>query len=223
MRWLWIPVVTLSMTLAGACNPQEQAEPAPPPEPAERQREDIEEPASAAEASFSIGRAPTSEAEQQAVDRARQAAQHLGRTVRARLMEAMQQGPEAAVRVCASEAQALTRKAAEEQGARVGRSSLRLRNPENEGPEWVRAWLHDKGERPAEGVEPAVGISSDPPVARFVGPIAIEGPCLMCHGPSDAIPAPVRTILSEHYPNDRATGYRLGDLRGAIWGEVPLE
>lgn len=153
--------------------------------------------------------------------RARDAAQHLGRTLRARLLAAMQEGPGAAVRVCAEEAQALTARAAEERGARVGRSSLRLRNEANEGPGWVRTWLRQQGERTAADAEPASGIAG--PVARFVAPIAIEGPCLACHGDPAGIPAEVRSVLAEHYPRDRATGYALGDLRGALWAEAPLE
>lgn len=170
-----------------------------------------------------VGRAPASDAERRAVDGAREAAQHLGRTLRTRLLAAMEEGPEAGARVCAEEAQALSAQAAEERGARAGRSSLRLRNEANEGPEWVRAWLRAHGERPAEGVAPAAGVAGEPPVARFVAPIAVEGPCVLCHGDPAGIPAEVRAILAERYPRDRATGYAPGDLRGALWAELPVE
>ena len=64
-----------------------------------------------------------------------------------------EQGPEAAARYCSLEAQGLTSGLAEARGVRVGRSSLRLRNPTNEGPPWVEAWLAEQGEREADGVE----------------------------------------------------------------------
>ena len=31
----------------------------------------------------------------------------------------------------------------------------------------------------------------------------------------------VRTAIAERYPDDRATGFDVGDLRGALWVEVP--
>jgi len=33
----------------------------------------------------------------------------------------------------------------------------------------------------------------------------------------------VREQLSTHYPDDAATGYQAGDLRGWFWVEVPLQ
>ncbi len=211
LRWCAIA----GLCLVAAC---EEREPAPPPEevaPAPAPEEPAAPP--------SVGRAPASDAERRAVDGAREAAQHLGRTLRARLFAAMEEGPEAAARVCAEEAQALSAQAAEERGARAGRSSLRLRNEANAGPAWVRAWLREHGERPAEGVAPAVGVAGEPAVARFVAPIAVEGPCVLCHGDPAGFPAEVRAILAERYPRDRATGYAPGDLRGALWAEVPVE
>lgn len=168
----------------------------------------------------SIGRAPSTEAEQRAVTEAREAAQHLGRTLRTRLLAALEEGPAEGVRVCADEAQALTEQAARERDARVGRSSLRLRNEANAGPEWVRRWLEEHGERSAQGVQPSMAVTGE--VARFVAPIAVEGPCLLCHGAPESIPPEVRSVLGERYPNDRAVGYAEGDLRGALYGEVAL-
>ncbi len=151
---------------------------------------------------------------------ARDAAQALGRALKTRLLAAMAEGPRAAVEACANEAQAITARVGEEHGARVGRSSLRLRNPANAGPAWVTEWLEAQGERPAEGVTPLATAGGWR--ARFIGPIAIEGPCLACHGPEEGIAPDVRALLDERYPGDRARGYALGDLRGAIWAEVDL-
>jgi len=208
-------LVSAALIALAGCEPKEEREP-------RREADEPELRDQRAEQPVGVGRPPANEAEERAVAEARDAAQHLGRTLRSRLMVAMQEGPEAAIRVCADEAQALTVRAAEERNARVGRSSLRLRNPVNDGPEWVGAWLRNEGERPARGVEPSAGIASDPPVARFVAPIAMEGPCLMCHGPPEGIPGPVRSVLAERYSDDRAIGYRAGDLRGALWAEVPV-
>lgn len=146
------------------------------------------------------------------------AADDLGRSLRARLLAAMGEGgPTQAVNVCTREASAIAAAVAERHHARVGRGSLRMRGA-TVAPDWVQAWLRAQGERPAAGV---VGFARvEDGRARVLRPIAIEAPCLHCHGESVA-PA-VSALLAEHYPNDSATGYRLGDLRGALWAEVEL-
>ncbi len=160
------------------------------------------------------------EAEAEAEATARAAAQALGRRLKTRLLRAMQDGPAEAATVCANEAQELTRVVAQEHGARVGRTSVKLRQPDNDGPDWATAWLRDQGTR-AEGARPRTFIEGS--TARFIAPIAVEGPCLNCHGSTESISPEVQAVLNARYPTDRATGYALGDLRGALWAEVDLQ
>ncbi len=47
---------------------------------------------------------------------------------------------------------------------------------------------------------------------RYMRPLFVTEACLTCHGDASKVPAFIR----ETYPDDRATGYQLGDLRGAI-------
>jgi hypothetical protein len=163
---------------------------------------------------------PPSSGEGDVLARANAVADDLAQTLRARLLSAMREGgPASAVRVCADEAQAIARAVEQRHGARVGRSSLRLRNPEDAPPPWVATWLAEQGERSAEGV---TGFArAEGGGARVLRPIAIEGPCLACHGPPGSIAPEVAAILRQRYPSDAATGYALGDLRGALWAEVP--
>lgn len=124
-------------------------------------------------------------------------------------------GPIATVDVCSEEAPKIAAQITAETGVRVGRSSLRLRNPKNAGPDWVMTWLRTQGERKAEGLTPSATLEGG--AARVVRPIAVDAPCLVCHG---AVIAPeIQAALAAKYPSDAATGYALGDLRGAIWGE----
>jgi hypothetical protein len=46
---------------------------------------------------------------------------------------------------------------------------------------------------------------------------------MACHGPSDSLAPDVADALALHYPDDRATGFTEGDLRGWFWVEVPGE
>jgi hypothetical protein len=145
--------------------------------------------------------------------------------LRARLTAVMStEGPQAAVRVCADEAQALTQAVAKAHGASGGRASLRQRNATSPPPDWVASWLQTQGERKGEGVQGMAETVDTPAgrVARVLQPIVIAEPCLACHGAAETIAPAVKEVLAARYPNDRATGYALGDLRGAAWAEVAV-
>jgi hypothetical protein len=43
----------------------------------------------------------------------------------------------------------------------------------------------------------------------------------MCHGTKDEIPEEMHVAIARAYPNDQATGFHIGDLRGWFWIEVP--
>ena len=49
--------------------------------------------------------------------------------------------------------------------------------------------------------------------------IVTQPPCLVCHG--DNIAEPVRQALREQYPADAATGFAVGELRGAVVVDWP--
>lgn len=162
-----------------------------------------------------------------AQQRARMAMQRLGETLKTQLVSTMKaQGPVAAMEVCSTTAQSMTKEVAQAEGVALGRSSSRLRNPDNAAPDWVAAWLSEQGERAAEGTPGLVqsGTREDgTPVVRVLKPLAVEAPCLVCHGPDEGRAPALSAALAERYPDDEATGYALGDLRGALWAEAELE
>ena len=145
--------------------------------------------------------------------------------LQARMTQEMHQSPPDQVAVdCSIEASALTQVVPDGSSAHVGRASLRLRNPENSGPPWVQAWLQAQGERPMAGVAGFARVEDTPEgrVARVLRPIPVMPHCLTCHGDEATLSAEVRGVLRERYPDDQATGYAAGDLRGALWAEVPV-
>lgn len=174
------------------------------------------------------GPAPSGSAkskEDVAIAAAKSAAGTLGTRVRSRLTDAMNNGgAPAAIQVCSAEAQTIAETVAKETGATVGRSSLKLRNPKDAPPGWVQTWLVAQGDKKADAVTGIEGVFDSPKgkVARFLKPIAIEGACLSCHGDPAQMAEPVKTTLASKYPDDKATGYQNGDLRGALWAEVPV-
>ena len=164
------------------------------------------------------------EKDAEATARALEAAADLGATLKGHLLPTMQaEGPAAAVALCSANASALTVEVGRKHRVKIGRSSLRLRNPENAGPAWVQAWLTAQGERSADGVQGLSEIvtADGARMARLIKPMAVAPSCLVCHGPEPS--EEVRPLLAERYPADKAVGYASGDLRGALWVEVEIE
>lgn len=58
---------------------------------------------------------------------------------------------------------------------------------------------------------------------RFMKPIALQPQCVLCHGPSDQIPEEIGNVSKQQYPFDAATGYKVGELRGAVSIKQPLD
>jgi hypothetical protein len=137
-------------------------------------------------------------------------------TLKDRLMEVVgSEGPAAAIAVCAREAPEIAERIAREHRLSIRRTSWRLRNPKNSPPEWAEPLVSQRVAEPTY-------LTRDGQLAALL-PIRLLGQCLMCHGPTEFIPEPVREELAEHYPEDQATGFQEGDLRGWFCIEVPAE
>ena len=144
-----------------------------------------------------------------------------GKALKAELVTAMQSGgPMAAIDVCNTKAPGIAAAVSLQQGVQVSRVSLKNRNPDNAPSEWQTAVLESFEERVESG-EDAAGLSWQKTVEvdgvkhyRFMQAIPTGGVCLACHG--KAIDPAVQAKLTELYPEDKATGYSEGDLRGAF-------
>lgn len=128
--------------------------------------------------------------------------------------EIAQSGPAGTVGVCNEAAPQIAATVAAEHGLRIGRTSWKLRNPANAAPDWAADLLEDRPvqERLARGPEGQLGVTM---------PIHLSSNCLVCHGQREQLAADVREALSTNYPDDHATGFADGDLRGWFWVEVP--
>lgn len=165
------------------------------------------------------------------VDRADAAASDLMRTLVGELMTALGAGaPSDAVDVCSTVAQDLTRAAAARHDVALRRTALRVRNPVNAPDDheravleaWRARWPDDRAaDRPGDDVQ-VVATADGRRELRLVRPIRLMQPCLPCHGPRDAIPPDVLAAIEERYPEDAATGFQDGELRGAESVRVAL-
>lgn len=162
------------------------------------------------------------------LDRARAAATRFSGRLRGTLQAAMQNGgPIAAIEVCHTEAPRIAEAVMAEYEVRLGRVALpaRNRNPAQAADGWKLATLTAFQQAVADGAPAAdqVFVSRDNlpdgMALRMMRGIATEPGCLACHGKEVA--EPVRAAIAEHYPDDHATGFDVGDLRGALWVEVP--
>jgi hypothetical protein len=152
---------------------------------------------------------------------AREAAAGLGQEIRRLLMNELQKGGlSGAVQACAAQAQQATARFAGENGVAIRRISLKYRNAKDQPDDWERNQLERWEAALRDGTAPAeVAMVQGLPgnrTLRYLKPIRVESMCLSCHGSGGQINAQVRAAILRHYPDDRAIGYREGDLRGAF-------
>ena len=135
-------------------------------------------------------------------------------------------GPVTAISVCNVTAPAIAQNLAHRSGWEVGRTSLKQRNPTNRPDAWETTVLEEFEARKAAG-EAVEGMEFSQVVAddggkhfRYMKAIPISEICLKCHGRE--ITPDVQDQLTQLYPGDQATGYALGDIRGAFTLSKPL-
>ncbi len=128
-----------------------------------------------------------------------------------------QGGPVGAIATCRERAPAIAAELSAASGTRVSRTALRVRNPANAPLPWQRVVLLRFQERLAAG-EAADGLESLETLpgedVRYMKAIPTGPLCLTCHGSNLA--ADVQAALHSMYPEDAATGFSVGDLRGAF-------
>jgi hypothetical protein len=161
------------------------------------------------------------------VGQARAAVKELGEGLKGQLMAAIKAGgPISAIGVCKTIAPALADKAGAARGLKVGRTSLRVRNPANAPDAWERGVLEDFAAQVKAGTDPGklehaetVTDASGASTFRYMKAIPMGAvPCLTCHGaPEPALKAEITRL----YPQDRATGFKPGELRGAFTVSAP--
>ncbi len=138
-------------------------------------------------------------------------------------------GPVSAIKVCKDVAPEIASQLSIENGWRVSRVTTKVRNPLLGMPDqWERTTLADFEAQAAKGEEystmnkTAVVDEDGQFYFRYMKPLVIAPVCLSCHGSDDQIPAAVKTELEKAYPFDRATGYKVSELRGAVSIKQPM-
>lgn len=131
-----------------------------------------------------------------------------------------------ALEVCRTRAPEIARETAAGTPWRISRTAAKVRNPESAPDAWESSRLEEFRARLAAGEEMAtleafeVVESEGRPTFRYMKAIGTASPCLSCHG--TALRADVAAKVNELYPEDEATGFTTGQLRGAFTLSRPL-
>jgi hypothetical protein len=123
-------------------------------------------------------------------------------------------GGPAGIQACREKAPEIAARVSEQYGVKIGRTSHRLRSPNNTPPGWAQLQVAK------QVAEPTYLAGSGGELAALL-PIRLRAECEMCHGPVEAISEDVQRAIATFYPNDQAVGFVAGDVRGWIWVEVP--
>jgi hypothetical protein len=155
------------------------------------------------------------------VQKSREMVQAFAKDLKAELQAAIAEGgPVHAISVCNIQAPKIAEKVSQPPQWHIGRTSLKLRNPDNAPDEWETAVLKAFQQRAAAGeslasMETVERVESDGgPRYRYMKAIPLGDVCLTCHG-ADVAPD-LKAEIDSIYPDDQATGFAAGELRGAF-------
>jgi hypothetical protein len=130
------------------------------------------------------------------------------------LREGLAESPVHAIGICQVQAPRIAESLSAD-NVRVGRSSHRLRNPANTAPDWVSPVLQEYLDSNEQREPRTVDLAGNQ--IGYVEPIVMQPMCITCHG--DNLAPDITTSIQALYPEDRATGFAVGDLRGVFWVE----
>lgn len=141
-----------------------------------------------------------------------------------------EKGVVGAIPVCKEKAPQLLAELRQKTGWDIRRVSLKARNPGTGTPDvWEARQLADFNIRAAEGARPdqlevseIVTEANGKRYFRYMKALPVVEVCTSCHGAASALPADLRTELAKDYPHDTATGYSIGQVRGALTVKRPL-
>lgn len=161
------------------------------------------------------------------LEQAREAVQHFSESLKTELKTAVEEGgPIHAIDVCHQRAPEIAEEISTRTGIQTGRTSLQLRNPDNAPDDWERGVLNAFEERLAEGEDPKtmehyeVREENGDRQIRYMRAIPAGELCMTCHGTE--VRYDVEQALLRKYPDDQATGYSEGQIRGAFTLVQPM-
>ncbi len=166
----------------------------------------------------------------QLVEEARKVAGQLVQRVGGELVKELElTGPVRSILVCKYSSPEIAFELSRKTGWRISRVSLKPRNPAMGTPDaWEQRVLLEFDRRAASGEKPEtlehaeVVAEAQGSYFRYMKALPVRPVCLTCHGPVSGIDASTKARLANEYPFDKATGYHVGEIRGAVTIKRPL-
>ena len=127
-----------------------------------------------------------------------------------------------AVAVCSDTAQVLTNNFGIQKGVFIRRVSFKNRNENNLPDDFEKKILnkfelsHQNKELNDETEHAEIVQEGEFKYLRYLKPILVQAECLNCHGSENDIMPEVKQLIAQEYSNDKAVGYNIGELRGAV-------
>lgn len=157
-------------------------------------------------------------------EESRKVANTLLQQIRGELVKAIDSsGPLKAIVVCKYSVPEISSAVSRKTGWKVSRVALGPRNPVLGGADaWEQKVLMGFEQRVARGEKADAmefaEIVSEPQGRsfRYMKALPLAPMCMNCHGPDGGLSDAVKARLGSEYPHDRATGQKLGDVRGAV-------
>jgi len=120
-----------------------------------------------------------------------------------------------ALTFCTSEASNITKKVNSKlpSYAKVRRTALNVRNANNAPDAIDIKIMQDFMDKPTK-----IKVYQDGNITRVYKPLYTMGVCLKCHG--TAISKELQATINKNYPEDKATNFKAGSLRGVIVSEI---
>ena len=166
---------------------------------------------------------PTAEEQAAMAAEAREAAgaliQRLGGELKAAMGES---GPTGSISICKERAPRIAAEISREFNFEVKRVSPKNRNPAGIPDAWEAEAQAALEKRLAAGETPEtldtwqVVSTATGRQFRYARALPVQPVCLICHGDPAAMSDDLKARLAAEYPQDRATGYRPGMVRGII-------
>lgn len=143
--------------------------------------------------------------------------QQFGGMLKPQLKKALNEGGvKHAVKICSVQAPKIAKELTETSGWQVKRVSLKTRNTNATPDPWESSVLKEFEQRQQQGESPKNIAKADivNNEFRFMKAQGVEPLCLTCHGSN--LSEEAKAALAQYYPQDKATGYTLGQIRGAF-------
>jgi len=164
------------------------------------------------------------------LETSRAAAKELLVTVRTMLARQLAaDGPVGAIHICADSAQLVGERIQKQRSLSIRRVSQKWRNPRDIPDSFETARLLKLSALRTTGALTdtleifEVVMEDSVRVFRYMKPILVGELCLSCHGERATMKELVNDAIRVRYPNDKAFGYKAGDLRGAVSVRIRMQ